>query len=103
MGTWHHHPRARAANKRAGWVGIREANVGEFLRRGATVVNLQNAEVLIVELSLPEADLPLLQKKSKVELTFEACPGRTFEAFIIAESDQAGMVGTISPRISFSP
>ena len=103
MGTWHYHPRAGAVNKRAGRIGIREVNVGEFLRRGATVVNLQNAEVLFVGFSLPEADLPLLQKKSKVETTTEACPGKTFAAFIIAVSDQVGVMGTSSLQNSFRP
>ncbi|MEP6390266.1 MAG: efflux RND transporter periplasmic adaptor subunit [Halioglobus sp.] len=71
-----------------GRLGIRQVNVGQFVKPGTAIVNLQDISVLFVDFSLPEADLPKLSNGLAVELQSDAYPGKNYQAKISAISPQ---------------
>jgi membrane fusion protein (multidrug efflux system) len=72
----------------SGRLGIRQANVGEFVRPGTAIVNLQDISVLFVDFSLSEIDLPKLETGLAVEVRSDAYPGKIYKATIAAISPQ---------------
>lgn len=67
-----------------GTVGIRTVNVGDFVRDGADLVNLEDIATLYVDFRLPERFQTRLQRGQTAELQLDALPGRRFQARIEA-------------------
>lgn len=64
----------------AGTVGNRNVNLGDFVKDGADLVNLEDTSRLLVDFRLPERYLGKLRPRQTVELSLDAMPGRVFEA-----------------------
>ncbi len=87
---------ARVAAKRAlidkkkvrapfdGLLGIRQANLGEYLAPGAKIVPLRTIDPIYADFSLPERHLSELSEGQELELTVQAYPGQTFQGEITA-------------------
>jgi membrane fusion protein (multidrug efflux system) len=67
-----------------GVVGIRNVNVGDYLREGADVVNLEDMSTMLVDFRLPERFQNKIKRGQTVELQLEAFPGRMFQAKVEA-------------------
>lgn len=67
-----------------GVVGIRNVSPGAFIGIGATIVNLEKADVLKLDFKLPEIHLADVRVGQTVEITLDALPGRAFEGTIYA-------------------
>lgn len=67
-----------------GTVGIRSVNVGDFVKDGADLVNLEDIGSLYVDFRLPERVLPRLKRGQPVEVQMDAFPGRAFKATVEA-------------------
>jgi membrane fusion protein, multidrug efflux system len=72
----------------AGQLGIRQVNLGEFLKEGTPVVPLQQLDPVFVDFALPERDLSKLRTGQPVRVRIAAQPDRTFEGSIMAVSPQ---------------
>ena len=76
--------RMRIVAPYAGTVGIRTVNVGDFVKDGADLVNLEDLGSLYVDFRLPERYQGKVALKQSVEVVIDALPGRNFSARIEA-------------------
>jgi len=67
-----------------GTVGIRMVNLGDFVKDGADLVNLEDISSMYVDFRLPERFQGKLRLQQSVELSLDAMPGRAFKARIEA-------------------
>ncbi len=67
-----------------GTVGIRNVNLGDFVKDGADLVNLEDISSMYVDFRLPERFQGKLKAQQMVELTLDAFPGRVFKARVEA-------------------
>jgi multidrug efflux pump subunit AcrA (membrane-fusion protein) len=63
-----------------GTVGIRNVNVGDFVKDGADLINLEDIGSMFVDFRLPERFQGKLRLQQSVDLTLDAFPGRAFKA-----------------------
>lgn len=68
----------------AGIVGIRDIAVGEYVRDGQELVNLEDIATLKADFRLPENLLPKVRKGQAVEVTTDALPGAVFKGTVNA-------------------
>ena len=76
-----------------GVAGIRQVNIGDFVKEGADVVTLEDTSSLYVDFRLPERFIARLQPKQKIEVTVDALPGQRFAAAIEALEAQVDPQG----------
>lgn len=81
--------RARLAKTRivapfAGVVGIRNVSLGDYVKEGQDLVNLEDVSALKVDFKLPERYLGRIQRGQSVELGSDARPGEIFQATVDA-------------------
>jgi membrane fusion protein (multidrug efflux system) len=67
-----------------GTVGIRNINLGDFVKDGADLINLEDNSSMYVDFRLPERFQGKLKLQQSVELVLDAFPGRAFKARIQA-------------------
>lgn len=67
-----------------GTVGLRNVNLGDYVKDGADLVNLEDTGSMLVDFRLPERYQRKLRQGQTVELALEAFPGRLFKARIEA-------------------
>lgn len=65
-------------------VGIRVVNVGDYVKDGADLINLEDTSSMFVDFRLPERFQGKVRLQQPVELTLDAFPGRAFKARIEA-------------------
>lgn len=63
-------------------VGIRVVNIGDFVKDGADLINLEDTSSMFVDFRLPERFQGKVRLQQPVELTLDAFPGRAFKARI---------------------
>lgn len=85
--------RALIAQKRIqapfdGVLGIRQVNLGQFVRAGDALVSLTDSRTMYANLTLPEAAFAALQRDQRVQLSIDAQPGRSFEGALTAIEPQ---------------
>jgi membrane fusion protein (multidrug efflux system) len=68
----------------AGIVGIRNVSVGDYVKEGQELINIEDIGSLKVDFRLPESDLSRLQKGQAVELSADAMPGQAFKGVLDA-------------------
>ncbi len=67
-----------------GTLGIRNINLGDFVKDGADLVNLEDTSSMYVDFRLPERFQGKIKLQQPVELLLDAVPGRKFKARIEA-------------------
>jgi membrane fusion protein, multidrug efflux system len=67
-----------------GTLGIRNVNLGEYVKDGADLINLEDTTQLYVDFSLPERYQARVQTGQSVQVQLDALPGATFTARIQA-------------------
>jgi membrane fusion protein (multidrug efflux system) len=75
-----------------GVVGIRNVSIGDYVRDGADLVNVEDIRTLKADFRLPERYLPQLKPGLPVEVAADALPGSAY----------AGAIEAINPRIDAS-
>ncbi len=68
----------------AGTVGLRVVNVGDYVKDGADLINLEDTGSMLVDFRLPERYQRKLRQGQVVELALDAFPGRSFKARVEA-------------------
>ncbi len=67
-----------------GVVGIRNVSVGDYVKEGDDLVNLEDLATLKVDFRLPELYLARVRRGQALEVTSDAIPGERFEATVAA-------------------
>lgn len=67
-----------------GIVGIRNVSVGDYVKEGQDLINLEDISTLKIDFRLPEAYLSQLHPGQVIEVTPDAFPGQRFEAVLDA-------------------
>lgn len=67
-----------------GTVGLRNVNLGDYVKDGADLVNLEDTGSMLVDFRLPERYQRKIRQGQTVELALDAFPGRLFKARIEA-------------------
>lgn len=68
----------------AGIVGIRNVSVGDYVKEGEDLVNLEDIATLKVDFRLPEIYLAQIRPGQKLELASDAVEGKSFAALVSA-------------------
>jgi len=72
-----------------GVVGIRSVSVGDYVKDGTDLVNVEDVRILKVDFRLPERNLNQIKVGQEIEIVADALPGERF----------AGRIDAINPRI----
>lgn len=67
-----------------GITGIRAVNLGDYLKDGADIVNLEDIDAVYVDFRLPERFLTKVRKGQRAGVDLDALPGRKFSATVLA-------------------
>lgn len=67
-----------------GMTGIRTVNVGDYLKDGGDIVNIEDIAAVYVDFRLPERFQSKVKKGQKAQVDMDALPGRKFTAIIQA-------------------
>ena len=67
-----------------GTVGIRSINLGDYLKDGADVVNLEDMDAIYVDYRLPERFQSQVKVGQRAQIDIDALPGRKFSALVLA-------------------
>jgi membrane fusion protein (multidrug efflux system) len=67
-----------------GIIGLRVVSVGDYVKEGADVVNLESIDPLKVDFRVPEIYLTQLQVGQTLTVALDALPGKTFEGRVFA-------------------
>ena len=67
-----------------GTVGIRNVNLGDFVKDGADLINLEDTSSMVVDFRLPERFQSKVRLRQVIEMQLDAMPGRTFKATVEA-------------------
>jgi membrane fusion protein (multidrug efflux system) len=67
-----------------GIAGIRNVNVGDYLKDGTDIVNLEDIDTVLVDYRLPERFQTLVRRGQRAQVELDALPGRKFEAKVEA-------------------
>src|SRR5690606_16055325 len=68
----------------AGVLGLRNVSPGDYVREGDDLVTLEDVSQMKVDLRLPERYLGQLRSGQRLDVEFDAYPGRTFPATLEA-------------------
>ena len=86
----------------SGIIGLRVVSVGDYVREGADLVNLQAIDPLKVDFRVPENFLKQVKVGQSVEVTLDALPGKTYEGKVFALDplvDAAGRAVVIRAQV----
>ena len=67
-----------------GVAGLRQINVGDYLKDGADMVNIEDIEAVLLDFRLAERFQSKVKPGQKAQVTLDALPGRKFTAMIQA-------------------
>ncbi len=67
-----------------GVAGLRQINVGDYLKDGADMVNVEDIEAVLLDFRLAERFQTKVKPGQKAQVTFDALPGRKFTAVVQA-------------------
>ena len=76
-----------------GTAGLRAVDVGDYLKDGADIVNIEDLSSMTVRFALPERYAGRLRAGQAVDLTVDAMPGRTFKGRVQAVDSQVDANG----------
>lgn len=76
-----------------GVAGIATVHLGDYVKDGADLVNIEDASSMSVDFSLPERYLARLKTGQPVDVQVDALPGRSFEGRIDAIDSQVDAQG----------
>jgi membrane fusion protein, multidrug efflux system len=86
----------------SGLIGLRVVSVGDYVKEGADLVNLESIDPLKVDFRVPETFLKQVQVGQSVEVTLDALPGKTYDGKVFALNplvDAAGRAIVIRAQV----
>jgi membrane fusion protein (multidrug efflux system) len=70
----------------SGRLGIRQVNLGEFLRSGSPVVELETLDPIYLNFALPQQNVAQVAAGQPVQVSVDACPGEVFAGTVTASN-----------------
>jgi membrane fusion protein (multidrug efflux system) len=67
-----------------GITGLKQINVGDYLKDGADMVNVEDIDAVLLDFRLPERFQARVRAGQTAQLTVDALPGRSFTAIVQA-------------------
>ena len=67
-----------------GIIGLRSVSIGDYVKEGADLVNLEAIDPLKVDFRVPETYLRQVQPGQSLTIALDAMPGRTFDGKVVA-------------------
>jgi len=86
----------------SGIIGLRSVSVGDYVKEGADMVNLEAIDPLKVDFRVPEMYLAQVRVGQPLSINLDAMPGKTFEGRVIAVNpllDAAGRAVVIRAQV----
>ncbi len=86
----------------SGLIGLRSISVGDYVKEGQDMVNLEAIDPLKVDFRVPEIYLKQVQVGQKLEVSLDALPGRKYEGTVSAINplvDAAGRAIVIRAQV----
>ena len=86
----------------SGIIGLRSVSVGDYVKEGADMVNLEAIDPLKVDFRVPEIYLSQVRVGQSMQMTLDAVPGKTYEGKVIAINplvDTAGRAVVIRAQV----
>ncbi len=68
----------------SGIIGLRSVSVGDYVKEGAELVNLESVDPLKVDFRVPEIYLRQVQVGQSLSVNLDAVPGKTYEGKVFA-------------------
>ena len=68
----------------AGIIGLRSVSMGDYVKEGADLVNLESIDPLKVDFRVPEVYMRQVQVGQALQVQLDALPGKTFEGKVLA-------------------
>jgi len=68
----------------SGIIGLRVVSVGDYVKEGADVVNLESIDPLKVDFRVPEMYMKQVQVGQSLQVQLDALPGKSFEGKVFA-------------------
>jgi len=87
----------------SGIVGIRNVSVGDYVKDGADLVNLEDISSVKVDFRVPEKFIDRVQQGQAIEILVDALPGKAFRAQVDAidpQIDNSGRSALLRGRIA---
>jgi membrane fusion protein (multidrug efflux system) len=86
----------------SGIIGLRLVSVGDYVKEGADIVNLESIDPLKVDFRVPEMYLAQVKVGQPLSINLDAMPGKTFEGRVFAVNpllDAAGRAVVIRAQV----
>ena len=86
----------------SGFIGLRVVSVGDYVREGADLVNLEAIDPIKVDFRVPETFLRQVKVGQAVDVMLDALPGKTYNGKVIALNpllDAAGRALVIRAQV----
>jgi len=86
----------------SGLIGLRSVSVGDYVKEGADMVNLEAVDPLKVDFRVPEIYLSQVRVGQSLQLTLDAMPGKNYEGKVFAINpliDAAGRAVVIRAQV----
>ncbi len=77
----------------SGVLGLRVVSVGDYVKEGADLVNIEAIDPLKVDFRVPETYFRQVQTGQSLSIALDAFPGRTFDGKVIAVNPQLDAAG----------
>ena len=86
----------------SGLIGLRSVSIGDYVKEGQDMVNLESIDPLKVDFRVPEIYLKQVQVGQKLEVSLDAMPGKKYEGTVSAINplvDAAGRAIVIRAQV----
>ena len=86
----------------SGIIGLRGVSVGDYVKEGADIVNLESIDTLKVDFKVPEMFMNQVKTGQALSVTLDAVAGKTYEGRVIAVNpllDAAGRAVVIRAQV----
>jgi len=86
----------------SGVIGLRSVSVGDYVKEGADIVNLEAIDPLKVDFRVPEVYMRQVKAGQPLQVALDAFPGKTFEGRVYAVNpliDAAGRAVVIRAQV----
>jgi membrane fusion protein, multidrug efflux system len=86
----------------SGVIGLRSVSVGDYVKEGADLVNLESIDSLKVDFRVPETYLRQVQVGQSLEVTLDALPNKSYDGKVVAINpliDAAGRAIVIRAQV----
>jgi membrane fusion protein (multidrug efflux system) len=86
----------------SGIIGLRSVSVGDYVKEGADLVNLESIDPLKVDFRVPETYFRQVQPGQSLTITLDAMPGKSYDGKVLAVNplvDAAGRAIVIRAQV----